>query len=193
MSATKRTEMGAEDTDERYLPALALALVYQPRANLQELAKAIGVSKATLYRFCPTREALTDRLVSHVGQFCSDAIEKSDLETVTAPVGLRNLIENHLVTKDYMLFLIYHWRPEYLDENHHDQVWVLGQKKLDAFFLKGQKDGVFTIDISAAAMTELFYTLLAGLIDAERRGRVARAGLVDLIELNLSKCFVKHA
>ncbi len=40
--------------DAATLSALALALVTQPRASLQDLAKAIGVSKATLYRFCRT-------------------------------------------------------------------------------------------------------------------------------------------
>ena len=52
--------------DAATLSALALALVTQPRASLQELAKAIGVSKATLYRFCRTREQLVARLIAHM-------------------------------------------------------------------------------------------------------------------------------
>ena len=179
------------ESDERFLPALALAVVDHPRANLQELATAIGVSKATLYRFCRTREELTDRLVSYVGKFCIEAIQKSRLEDESPKIALRNLIENHLSNKDLILFLIYHWRPEYLDESHHDQVWVQGQVLLDAFFLKGQEEGTFRLDISAATMTELFYSLLAGLIDAERRGRVPRSGLADLVEMNISNCIYK--
>ena len=42
---TAPTDTKAAD-DERLMAALALALVDKPRAPLQELAKAVGVSKA---------------------------------------------------------------------------------------------------------------------------------------------------
>ena len=42
--------MSDEAGHEKLLVALAIAMVDQPRATLQELAKAVGVSKATLYR-----------------------------------------------------------------------------------------------------------------------------------------------
>ena len=50
------TLLAAPAEEEKTLAALALAMVDHPRATLQELAKAIGVSKATLYRFCRTRD-----------------------------------------------------------------------------------------------------------------------------------------
>jgi TetR/AcrR family transcriptional repressor of mexCD-oprJ operon len=53
---------------------------------------------------------------------------------------------------------------------------------LDAFFLRGQQAGVFRIDLAAPALTEIFVALLLRLIDAERHGRVARAGLASVIE-----------
>ena len=55
------------------LPPLALALVNHPRATLQELAKAIGISKATLYRFCPTRDLLIKRLLEQSLRTLDDA------------------------------------------------------------------------------------------------------------------------
>lgn len=45
------------------------------------------------------------------------------------------------------------------------------------FFLRGQREGLFRIDISAPVLTETFASLLFGLVDAERRGRVARTGM----------------
>ncbi|ELX4162395.1 TPA: efflux pump transcriptional repressor NfxB, partial [Pseudomonas aeruginosa] len=42
--------------DERLIKALAVAIVDRPRATLKELAEAAGVSKATLHRFCGTRD-----------------------------------------------------------------------------------------------------------------------------------------
>ena len=61
--------------------------------------------------------------------------------------------------------------------------WQTGwENKLDAFFLRGQQKGVFRIDISAPAMMEMWASLLIGLLDGERRGRIARAGLPALAE-----------
>ena len=37
-----------------------------PRASLAELAHAVGVGKTTLYRFCPKRELLVDKLLEHI-------------------------------------------------------------------------------------------------------------------------------
>jgi len=53
---------------------------------------------------------------------------------------------------------------------------------MDAFFLRGQQAGVFRIDITAAAMTELWLSMAVGLLDAERRGRVARASVAAVME-----------
>ncbi|MGP6255318.1 TetR/AcrR family transcriptional regulator, partial [Pseudomonas aeruginosa] len=53
---------------------------------------------------------------------------------------------------------------------------------LDAFFLRGQQAGVFRIDISAAVFSELFINLVYAMVDAERRGRAAGAGLSGSLE-----------
>lgn len=53
---------------------------------------------------------------------------------------------------------------------------------LDAFFLRGQQKGVFRIDITAAVFTELFITLVYGMVDAERRGRAASSNSAHTLE-----------
>lgn len=191
MPRTSVTAIEQAQSDERYLPALALALVNQPRATLQELASSIGVSKATLYRFCRTKEQLIERLFAHVADFYTEALTKSRLADDSAQEALHRLILNHMDNKEFTIFIIYHWRPEFLNEDHHDRSWIDGQNALDVFFLSGQSRGEFRIDISAAAMTEIFYNVLGGLIDAERRGRVPRSGLAQLIELSLRSCICK--
>lgn len=192
MASTKDSEPSEKDSEDRYLPALARAMVYHPNGNLQDLAKAIGVSKATLYRFCETRVELVDRVVSYVGRFCIKAVRNANLQEVNPTEGLRNLIKNHLDGKDLILFMVYHWRPEYLSEAHHDHVWIQHEKLTDAFFLKGQEMGVFRLDMSAPTMTELFYTLIAGLVDAEHRGRIPRSALATLLETNIENCICKR-
>ncbi len=51
--------------DEKLLKALAIAIVDHPRATFKEIAQAAGVSKATLNRFCGTRDNLIEMLLDH--------------------------------------------------------------------------------------------------------------------------------
>ena len=41
---------------------------------------------------------------------------------------------------------------------------------------------MFRIDISAAVLSELFLSLIFGIVDAERRGRMARSGSAAILE-----------
>lgn len=164
--------------DDRILPALALALVDQPRATLQELATAIGVSKATLYRFCRTRQQLIERLINHSAEAFRQAVQASRLECGPPQEALVRLIANHLAHRELTVFLLHYWWQEDI-VGSTEYSW---QEALDAFFLHGQQMGVFRIDIAAPALTELWGSILVGLVDAERRGRVARIGLAALVE-----------
>lgn len=167
---------------EPLLLALALALVDQPRASLQQLATAVGVSKATLYRFCPTRDALVDRLFSESARQFSYAFAKADLLHSPVRQGFRALVEAHMQHKELFIFLIYHWRPEFLAASNSDSPWLGFQRQLDQFFLRAQQQGELRIDVSAAAMSEMFMGMLLSLIDAERMGRVARTELLHSME-----------
>jgi len=46
---------------------------------------------------------------------------------------------------------------------------------------------VFRIDIAAPVLSEIFASILFGLVDAERRGRVARSGMAALIEMSFRR------
>lgn len=169
----------AQDHEEKLLAALALALIEHPNANLQQLARAIGISKATLYRFCATRELLIERLMQRAVTALGQAIHSAELDGPAPKESLRRLAANCLENQALMLFLMYFWRPGSSIEQQMETQWLT---TLDAFFLRGQQAGVFRIDISAAAMTEFWIATLVGLQDAERRGRVARQGLAGLLE-----------
>ncbi|ENO89819.1 TetR/AcrR family transcriptional regulator [Thauera linaloolentis] len=167
-----------ETEDKKFLAALALALVDQPRASLLELARAIGVSKATLYRFCRTREQLIERLMNHCTHVFSEAISTAELDTAPVPEAFRRLTANNLEHRELTAFLTYYWKDALKDPG----VEAGWDTALDTFFLRGQQEGVFRIDIPAPALTEIWVSMVIGLVDAERRGRVARAGLAALLE-----------
>ncbi|UNV98871.1 TetR/AcrR family transcriptional regulator [Comamonas sp. 7D-2evo2] len=90
------------------LPPLALALVNHPRATLQELAKAIGISKATLYRFCPTRDLLIKRLLEQSLRTLDDALDEARIEEGPVLEALKRLNAKHLEHREFTLFLTYY-------------------------------------------------------------------------------------
>jgi len=173
------TALGAEAENDKMMAALARALVDRPRASLQEVAAAVGISKATLYRLCRTRGQLVERLVHHATTRITEAIEAARLDAAPPLTALERLIANNLEHRELTTFLVHYWRQDTPTAASVEAGW---DAALDAFFLRGQQAGVFRIDLAAPALTEILVALLLGLIDAERRGRVARAGLAGLIE-----------
>lgn len=178
MAISHREPVAEDHAALAALAALAAALVDTPRATLKELATAAGVSRATLYRSYQTREKLIERLFTHAALVCTDALERAQLQTSPVRQGLRKFIENNLEHRELTAFLMYYWKDAPSDPCL-DGSW---DTALDAFFLRGQQEGVFRIDVSAPALTEILISLLTGLTDAERRGRVARHGLAGMVE-----------
>lgn len=165
--------------DHRFLSDLALALAERPRSTLQELAKAVGVSKATLYRYCKTREELIERLMAYAIQCTTSIIEEAGLETLPPLEALQKMTLNSIEMRELTVFLINHWQPDRDCDADIEAKW---NGALDGFFLRGQQEGVFRIDIPAAALTEIWVALMLGLVDSERRGRIARTALPSLLE-----------
>src|SRR6218665_1939570 len=174
--------MERDPADEKLLKALAVAIVDRPRGTFKDIAQAAGISKATLNRFCGTRDNLIEILLNHGSDVMNRVISDAELQHLPPLEALQRLIDLHLAHRELMAFLIVQWRPDFLDLEQGDQRWLLYSDALDAFSLRGQELGVFRIDIAAAALTEVFASVLYGLVDAERRGRVARSGMATLIE-----------
>lgn len=162
--------------DERLIKALAVAIVDHPRATLKELAEAAGVSKATLHRFCGTRDNLVQMLEGHGETVLNQIIQACDLEHAEPLEALQRLIKEHLTHRELLVFLVFQYRPDFLDPHGEGARWQSYLEALDAFFLRGQQKGVFRIDITAAVFTELFITLVY------RRGRAASSNSAHTLE-----------
>ncbi|MGE7957947.1 TetR/AcrR family transcriptional regulator [Pseudomonas sp. NPDC089530] len=168
--------------DERLIKALAQAIVDRPRATLKELAEAAGVSKATLHRFCGTRDKLLQMMEDHGKGVLNQIIQSIDLQQAEPVAALRSLIDAHLTHREMLMFLLFQYHPETLAEDGEGNNWQSYIDALDAFFLRGQQSGCFRIDITAQVFSELFGTLIFGIVDAERRGRAASANSAIVIE-----------
>ncbi|NIF28178.1 transcriptional regulator [Pantoea sp. Tr-811] len=168
--------------DERLLKALAHAIVVHPRATLKELAETAGVSKATLHRFCGTRDNLVAMLEDHGEQVLNQVISNAALGTAEPLDAVRHLIAEHLKHREMLVFLMFQYRPDTLLGDSEDRRWLAYTQAMDGFFLRAQQLGVLRIDISAAVFTEMFITQIYGMVDAERRGRAASANSAVALE-----------
>lgn len=122
--------------DERLLKALAVAFVDRPRATLKDLAEAAGVSKATLHRFCGTRDNLEEMLMSYGAEVLHQIISEPALQQGDPLTGLRTLIREHLANREMLVFLMFQYRPETLHSELEASRWQPYVDALDAFFLR---------------------------------------------------------
>jgi len=91
------------------LRSLASSLVAQPLATLAELSEAIGVSRATLYRFCPTREEILHRVMRHSMEMHS-AIAKQCAEGDRPPAEVFDwMVEHYVEEREFAAFAFVHW------------------------------------------------------------------------------------
>lgn len=168
--------------DERLIKALALAIVNRPRATLKELAEAAGVSKATLHRFCGTRDNLVHIMETHGEAALNRIVVDTDLPNADPLTTLRSLINEHMAHRELMAFLLFQYRPDTVGPEGDTGRWQSYIKALDAFFLRGQQQGAFRIEITAAVFSEIFLTMIFAMVDAERRGRAASANSITVLE-----------
>jgi len=162
--------------DDELLKQLAVVMTANPRGTIKDIAQTAGISKATLQRLYGTRDNLEKKLNDKVKDTLEYIIEISEKEFPDYIAGLKELIKIHFENREY---LIYSCSIQSIMEAQYLEPYL---KKLDLYFLKGQKEGVFKIDIGVSALTELFVAVICGMIDAVQRGRVAVSGIVEVTE-----------
>lgn len=169
----------SDKDDHKILTALAGALVNKPRSSLQELAAAVGISKATLHRFCGTREQLIERLLNYGVTLIDANIKNAQLDTAPPLEALRTLTAYTIENPEISTFMVHYWELDWEAGKDFSNTW---DRVMDAFFLRGQQQGLFRIDIPAAALTELWVSIVLGMLEAQHRGRVAKSGILTVIE-----------
>jgi TetR/AcrR family transcriptional repressor of mexCD-oprJ operon len=157
--------------DEQLLKKLVAAMTANPRATTQELAAAAGISRATFNRFCGTREKLVEMIMAQAEQSFQAIIELAGKEVADYPTAVSNLIAAHFENQEYLVFVC---QAQNILENTY---WDSYLEALDDFFLRGQKAGAFQLDYPNQMLTEMFLSMICGMIDASCRGRVATSGM----------------
>lgn len=168
--------------DEKTLNDLAIELVRQPRAPLNELAKSVHISRTTLYRFSRTREELIDRLRKFCASKLGNAAEAASAPSLDTPTAFRLLIEGHLAHKEASAFLLSYWHAPGGPDSVPDPEWTNYELAMERFFVKGQREGAFRADASTICLVDVFSFVVAGMADSALAGRVQSEGLEKILE-----------
>lgn len=157
---------------ENELKKLALAYCTNPGRTASELAKEAGISRATFYRVYQSKDHLShllsekakDAFLSSVGMMK----EEEDPKAV-----LCRMIDRCYENKEYIMVLCFGRNGA----DCHMEDKEIYEKGMNDFFLKGQKEGIFRVDIPATAMTQLFAGTMIALFEGEWEGKIASANL----------------
>ncbi|MGW7584772.1 TetR/AcrR family transcriptional regulator [Kitasatospora sp. NPDC054768] len=166
------------------LEAAVGVLSRRPTAHLDEIARAAGISRATLHRLFPGRDALI-REIGLLGlrRFAS-ALDTADVERGDAEAALRRLVDASV--PDAMLCAFLAGENQLYEHEDINDLWEVQIARLHALFLRGQQQGVFRIELSAAWLSEAFFDLVAGVGWSIQDGRLApRDAAFSLAELFL--------
>lgn len=157
--------------DNELLKKIATAMVENPRYTLKELAEASGISKATLHRLCGTRENLENILAEKGEETLAFIIETAEKEYNNYSLGLEELVKSHYKEHEFLQILFS------VHTSCSQERYIPYLTAMDNFFLRGQKQGEFRIDISASFLTSVFTSTIYGLVNAEHSGRIAKSNL----------------
>lgn len=155
---------------EELLSSLVNALADQPRASMGQLAVAVGLSRATLCRHFPSRDAMvlamTEAGISHA----EHAFARARPHEGTAEHSIKRLIEEILPIAE---FYVYVGQQIHANEAKEARVQPL-RTSLIALFQQWQSAGELRTDLPAAWLAESMSALLSSAATMIRTGRLAR-------------------
>ena len=173
----------ATDRDS-VLEAAVGVLSRRPTAHLDEIARAAGISRATLHRIFPGREALIREVGALSLRKVATALDTAAIEEGDAEAALRRLVD--AVVPDAALCAFLAGENQLYDDPGINELWEVQDARIRALFLRGQQEGVFRIELSAGWLSEAFFDLVAGIGWAVQDGRLApRDSAFSLAELFL--------
>ncbi|TQJ86834.1 TetR family transcriptional regulator [Streptomyces sp. SLBN-31] len=164
---------------DHVLRSAAALLTRKSTATMDEVAKAAGISRATLHRHFAGRDALVRALESLGIAECEAALDTAALDEGPAPEALRRLIRTLEPSAALLAFL--YTENQLFEGEEQNTGWTRIDDRIADLFRRGQAAGEFRIDLTPAWLTEALYGLLASGAWAVTEGRVARKDFTHMI------------
>ncbi|MFD4995394.1 TetR/AcrR family transcriptional regulator [Streptomyces buecherae] len=152
------------------LRTAATLLTRKATASLDEIAKAAGISRATLHRHFAGRDALIEALEEMGIARFEAALDAAAIEEGDATGALRRLI-THIEPEAALLAFLTTENQLFEGEPHAG--WDRLDERMNSLFRRGQESGEFRVDLTAAWCTEALYGLVGAAAWAVHAGRIA--------------------
>jgi TetR/AcrR family transcriptional regulator, mexCD-oprJ operon repressor len=164
---------------EKVLRAAADFLGRRPNATQDEIAAAVGVSRATLHRYFSGRAALLEDLDQFAIAHLRDALETARGQEGSAADALRRLVTACEPVSGYLNLL--YTQSQDFENNRPKEAWAEIDAEVRELFLRGQRDGEFRPDLNAFWLTEAFFNLMAGAAWVVSVGGAGRREFTDMV------------
>lgn len=168
----------ARDHDQ-VLRAAADFLSRRPNATQDEIAAAVGISRATLHRYFAGRAALLEALDQFAIAHLREALKNSRWQEGSASDALRRLVSACEPVSGYLLLL--YTQSQDFEANEPKEAWEEIDAEIRELFLRGQRQGEFRPDLTAVWLTEAFYNLMSGAAWVIQVGRAAPRDFTDMV------------
>jgi AcrR family transcriptional regulator len=168
----------AVDRDHVLRSAAAL-LTRRSTATMDEVAKAAGISRATLHRQFAGRDALVRALEALGIAECEASADAARLDDGPAQEALRRFVKELEPAAGLLAFL--YTENQLFEGEEQNEGWARLDARIAALFRRGQAAGEFRIDLTPAWLTEALYGLMASGAWAVSEGRVASKDFTRMI------------
>ncbi|MFJ4684288.1 TetR/AcrR family transcriptional regulator [Streptomyces sp. NPDC091377] len=168
----------AVDRDHTLRTAAAL-LTRKATATMDEVAKAAGISRATLHRHFAGRDALIRALEELGIAECEAAMERARMEEGPASDAVRRTVREIEPVAGLLAFL--YTENQLFEGEERNTGWERLDARISALFQRGQENGEFRIDLTPVWLTEALYGLVGAAAWAVIDGRVAAKDFEKMI------------
>lgn len=156
---------------EQVLRDAAALLTRRATASMDEIAKAAGISRATLHRCFPGRDALVRALGALGIRQTEECLDAARIEEGDPEEAVRRLIEQAVPIAGFLAFL--YGENQLYESDEIAEGWERIDARVGALFRRGQESGRFRYDLTPAWLCEALYALIAASGWCVQDGKIA--------------------
>ncbi|MGW7352644.1 TetR/AcrR family transcriptional regulator [Streptomyces sp. NPDC054784] len=159
------------DRHDAVLHAAARQLTRKPTSSMDEIARAAGISRATLHRRFAGRDALVRSLEELGLRQLAEALDAARPDEGDPVEALRRVLTEARPLAGFLGFLI--TENQLFEPDGGNEGWARVDERIDALFRRGQAEGAFRLDLTSAWLTDALYALLSASAWSVQEGRTA--------------------
>lgn len=165
-----RRRADAERSIARIVSAARERLSRDPAASIDDIAKAAGVGRMTLYGHFPTRAELVEAALTDALRAGDEVLTKVDVTGDARAALSRLLASSWAVIEESAMLLIA--AQAVLSESRIRQLHDDPAARIEDLISRGQRDGAFRTDLPLTWLVNVIHHVLHGMVEEIRSGRV---------------------